>query len=162
MAYSLMCAPPASTSVSNEATATVIRLASFTEHLLLSLLSAGDLPPRPPSPMSLLRPPLGGYRRHYRGITEADTSPPAGYVKGSTETKNTAEVLLPAVPAEIRWEAVPGVAPALREESRRGEASTFRGVRRLSDDRYARRSRSARSKRPGLLPPCVGGCRSSR
>jgi hypothetical protein len=47
MAYSLMCAPPASTSVSNEATATVIRLASFTEHLLLSLLSAGDLRPGP-------------------------------------------------------------------------------------------------------------------
>jgi signal transduction histidine kinase len=36
-------------------------------------------------------------------MTGADASPPAGYVKGSTETKKTAEVLLPAVSAEIRW-----------------------------------------------------------
>jgi hypothetical protein len=71
-----MCAPPASTSVSSEATATAIRLASFTEHLLP--FSAGDLGPRPPQPFCVCVAPVWGMRVTLSGDARAPDKRPSG------------------------------------------------------------------------------------
>jgi hypothetical protein len=71
----LMCAPPASTSVRSEPTATSIRLANLMPYLLPLLSTAAGSPSqRSISPLYFIPPPPGGGSPNYRGSPDRPTS----------------------------------------------------------------------------------------